>query len=433
MSLRVGIVGAGVAGLAAAYDLSRTGHAVTVFEAGPVAGGLASGFRAPGWDWPLERFYHHVFVSDHEVIRLAREVGLGDKTFFRRPITALWYKGRPYPFDSPMAVLRFPHLSWPQKFRFGIVGLYLRLTPRWQPLERHTAHAWLTRWMGSSAYSILWKPLLIGKFGDLYDQVNMAWFWARIHKRSPRLGYFEGGFQALADALVERVREQGGEFRFQTSAEAIVPWDGGLTIRAAGQAHDFDAVISTVSPGAMARLTPALPDEYLSRLRNLKSLGAVVLIVALKRRLTDGLYWINLQKDEGFPFLALVEHTNFIEPERYNGDHLVYMGDYLPPTHEYFQLSHEELLARFLPALRRFNPEFDPSWVRESWLFRERYAQPVVSVNYSRDIPALQTPVPGLYFASMSQVYPWDRGTNYAVELGRKAASMVAAAEARRS
>jgi protoporphyrinogen oxidase len=359
-------------------------------------------------------------------------VGLGDKTFFRRPVTALWYKGRPYPFDSPLAVLRFPHLSWFQKFRFGIVGLYLRLTPRWQSLERHTAHAWLTRWMGSSAYGILWKPLLIGKFGDLYDQVNMAWFWARIHKRSPRLGYFEGGFQALADALVEQVQQRGGAFHFQTPAEAIVPRDGGLTIRAAGQAHHFDAVISTVSPTVMARLAPALPDEYLTRLRNLKSLGAVVLIVALKHQLTNGLYWVNLQKDEGFPFLALVEHTNFIEPARYNGDHLVYMGDYPPPTHEYFQMSHEELLARFLPALKRFNPEFDPSWVQESWLFRERYAQPVVPVNYSQDIPALRTPIPGLYFASMSQVYPWDRGTNYAVELGHKAARLVMAAEAHR-
>jgi len=447
VSRRIGVVGAGVAGLTAAYDLTKTGHAVTLFEAGPVAGGLASGFRAPGWDWPLERFYHHIFVSDDQVIALAQEVGLGDKTFFRRPITALWYKGKAHPFDNYLRAALFPHLPWLDKVRAAPVALYLRFTRNWRPLEKVTAHEWLIRWLGQRGYQILFEPLLIGKFGDAYKEVNMAWMWARIHKRSSRLGYFEGGFQALADALVERIRAQGGSIHFHTPVEAIIPEDGGLTVRVAGQAHDpvwatpvpgsgvaqgetdahrFDAVIVTVSPALMTRLVPALPGDYLGRLRNLKSLGAVALIVALKHQLTQGFYWINLQKDEGFPFLALVEHTNFIEPSHYGGDHLVYMGDYLPPTHEYFQLSQEELLARFLPALKRFNPDFDPSWVRGSWLFRERYAQPVVPVNYSQDIPDLRTPIPGLFFASMSQVYPWDRGTNYAVELGHKAARLAA-------
>jgi protoporphyrinogen oxidase len=165
-----------------------------------------------------------------------------------------------------------------------------------------------------------------------------------------------------------------------------------------------------------------LPGDYLEGLKKLKSMGAVVLILALKRRLTDGHYWINLPKGEGFPFLGLVEHTNFVEPEHYGGDHLVYCGDYLNPDHEYFSLSQTELLARFLPALARFNPDFKPDWVRASWLFREKYAQPVPPVNHSYNIPDLATPIPGLYWASMSQVYPWDRGTNYAVEIGQEVA-----------
>jgi hypothetical protein len=75
--------------------------------------------------------------------------------------------------------------------------------------------------------------------------------------------------------------------------------------------------------------------------------------------------------------------------------------------------------------LTRINPNFKPDWVRKSWLFRTHYAQPVPLLNHSKNIPAIQTPIPGLYFASMSQVYPWDRGTNYAVEIGRRAAKIM--------
>jgi protoporphyrinogen oxidase len=170
---------------------------------------------------------------------------------------------------------------------------------------------------------------------------------------------------------------------------------------------------------------PTLPDDYLSTLGELNSLGAVVLVLALKRQLTPGLYWMQGMNKAEVPFLALVEHTNFIGPEHYGGDHLIYCGDYLPPEHEYFRLSHADLLEHFLPALRQFNPDFQPDWVRDSWLHREPYAQPVVGLNHSQRIPPLATPLHGLYWASMSQVYPWDRGTNYAVELGERAAQEV--------
>jgi protoporphyrinogen oxidase len=156
-------------------------------------------------------------------------------------------------------------------------------------------------------------------------------------------------------------------------------------------------------------------------------MGAVVLILSLKHQLSEsGIYWHNLPKGEGFPFLAMCEHTNFVSPEYFGGDHIIYCGDYLPPDHEYFTLSQDELLARFVPSLAHFNPKFDPSWVKQSWLFREVYAQPVPLVNHAPNIPDVRTPIPGLYLASMSQVYPWDRGTNYAVELGRRVARYVA-------
>jgi protoporphyrinogen oxidase len=267
---------------------------------------------------------------------------------------------------------------------------------------------------------------LVGKFGDYYQDVNMAWMWARLHKRTPHLGYFVGGFQAFADALADRVGARGADVRLNTPIHGIEPIpEGGLRLTTPAGDEVFDRIIATVSPGLLGRLAPTLPPDYLEGLNRLKSMGAVVLILALKQRLTEGHYWINLPKGEGFPFLALVEHTNYVDSKHYGGDHVIYCGDYLKPDHEYFDLSHEALLDRFLPSLPRLNSDFKPEWVRESWLFREKYAQPVPPVNHSHNIPDLATPIPGLYWASMSQVYPWDRGTNYAVEIGQEVARRV--------
>lgn len=417
--MKIGIIGAGFAGLTAAYELTKGDHEVTLYEKDAVVGGLASGFKDKRWEWAPERFYHHWFASDADVIGLIAELGLKDKLFFPRPTTSIWYKGKAYPFDNYLRAALFPHLSLMDKIRAAPVAICLRLTRNWQPLEKVTAHEWLTRWLGQRGYQILFEPLLVGKMGEYYQEVNMAWMWARLYKRSPSLGYIVGGFQALADALLERVRVQGGTVYLNSPVHEIRPATrGGLRLRTAEGEVVFDRVVSTVSPQAMLRLAPDLPTDYQAQLRELRSLGALALILALDRPLTQGHYWINLPKAE-FPFLALVEHTNYIDPAHYGGDHLVYLGDYPPPGHEYFRLSKEELLERFLPHLPRFNPDFDPAWVRQSWLFREEYAQPVPLLNHSQKIPALRTPIPGLFWASMSQVYPWDRGTNYAVELGR--------------
>jgi protoporphyrinogen oxidase len=120
-----------------------------------------------------------------------------------------------------------------------------------------------------------------------------------------------------------------------------------------------------------------------------------------------------------------VEHTNYVSSEHFGGDHIIYCGDYLESGHEYFELSEAELLERFIPALKRFNPKFERGWIRKTWLHRTKYGQPVPLVKHSQNIPSIQTPINGLYFASMSQVYPWDRGTNYAVEIGREAANLI--------
>jgi protoporphyrinogen oxidase len=436
--LRIAVLGGGLAGLSAAYDLTRQPLSandprpeVVVLESAGELGGLAAGFRGrPAWEWPLEHFYHHLFTNDDAIIGLTREIGLGHLLEIYRPTTVMHHAGRNYPFDSPLRLLQYPHLSLPRKLRMGMVLAYLKYHPRppWQKFDGILADAWLARWMGEPGYDAVWRPMLQGKFGPYYEEVNLAWFWARVYKRTPKLAYYRGGFQAFVNGLAERVRAQGAEVRTGARVTCIRAAEGGsFTLEVEGEAPaHYDAVIATVGPGLMERLAPDLPADYLGGLKRLTSLGAVVLTVALDRQLmADGAYWVNLPKKEGFPFLALVEHTNMVAPAHYGGDHLLYLGDYLPPDHRYFDMTAEELLEEFLPYLSRFNPAFARSWVTGAWLHSARYAQPVPPVGYAAMIPDVRTPLRGLYFASMSQVYPWDRGTNYAVEMGRRVAGMV--------
>lgn len=424
----IAILGAGFGGMAAAYDLVRAGHRVTIYEAADFPGGLASGFKEPHWDWTVEKFYHHWFASDRHMLGLIDELGWRERVLFPRPFTVMEYKGKFYPFDSILKAILFPGLGWGiNKARFGLVGLYLRLSNNWRSLEQHTVDTWMRKYAGDVVYKLMWQPLLNGKFGEGYARhVNMAWMWARLKARTTHLGTYQGGFQQFADDFAAHLRTMGVELRLSTSVECIEAGSGQLTLYTSHGPQSFDQCLVTTSPAQLARLAPALPSQYLQGLLDLKSMGAVVMVLALKHQLSpEGYYWYNLPKSAGYPFLALVEHTNFVPKEHFGGDHIVYAGDYLDPDHPYFKMDQEELLAQFLPSFQRFNPAFQPDWVRKVWLFRTAYAQPVPLVNHSKNIPAIQTPLSGLYFASMSQVYPWDRGTNFAVEIGRRAAGLM--------
>lgn len=425
---KIAILGAGFGGMAAAYDLVRAGNQVTIFDAADYAGGLASGIREPNWDWSVEKFYHHWFASDRHMLGLIDELGWSQRVLFPRPYTVMYHKGKFYPFDSILKAILFPGLGWGiNKARFGFVGLYLRLTNNWQGLEKHTVNAWMRKYAGDFVYELMWQPLMNGKFGEGYaTQVNMAWMWARLKARTTRLGTYQGGFQQFADDFIAHLRTLGVEVRLSTPVERIESDNSGLILLSPSGPQTYDQCLVTSSPAQLARLAPALPPAYLQGLLDLKSMGAVVMTLALKQQLSrEGYYWYNIPKSAGFPFLALVEHTNFVPKEHFGGDHIVYVGDYLEPDHEYFHLDQEELLKRFLPSFKFFNPDFKPEWVRKTWLSRTAYAQPVPLVNHSRNIPAIQTPLSGMFFASMSQVYPWDRGTNFAVEIGRRAAALM--------
>ncbi len=394
--MKIAIIGGGFTGLTAAYELVKRGHRVTIFEKDVSLGGLAHGFKRAGWDWHLEAAYHHLFTNDTAILGLIKELELSNKLLIKRPITATIWNGRIYPLDTPMNLLRFPGLPLVDRLRTGLLLASIKINPFWSPFEWMTAKQLFLTIGGRAAWETIWEPLMVGKFGSYADRVAASWLWARIKKRTPKLCYMEGGFHTLVTALAQAIKKRGGVILTSTTVDTF------------DQLDQFDRTLLTIP---MPTIIPHL--------------HAQTLMLETKEPILKDVYWLNIT-DRSFPFLAVVAHTNLVDKSHYGGHHITYFGNYLPDGHPYLRLSAKELLKIFQPFIQKLNPRFGSSLCTlHSALFTGWYAQPVHELRYSQKAPRLETPTKGLYLANIDSIYPWDRGTNYAVELGIKAAHAI--------
>jgi protoporphyrinogen oxidase len=278
--------------------------------------------------------------------------------------------------------------------------------------------------MGPEVYRVFWGPLLRAKFGDYAESVAMPWFWSRVHLRSQRLGYLRGGFYRLYARLAQLLDEAGATVCLSTEVRAIRARETGVCVETAEGELVFDRLLVTTPTRVFTRLAQDLPEDYRAMYDWGDFYGAHSVILGLNHQLMNHVYWLSIH-DREFPFLAVVEHTNYMPPSDYGGMHIVYLGNYLPMSDPLFRRPDEEVLDEFLRALPRINPAFDPSWVQESHVFKAPYAQPIVTVDFHRHIPPHATPIPGVYLANMFQVYPQDRGQNYSVRMANRVAAQM--------
>jgi protoporphyrinogen oxidase len=455
--MRVAVLGAGMAGLAAAHRLTKLGHRVDVYERWPGLGGQAATIDV-GDGVLVERYYHHLFTSDLDIADLCAEIGCELETW---PSTVgMFTDGRLHPFTTPLDLLRYrPMAPW-NRVRMGLAVLWLqRRADSVEPFESQTVKHWVVRAMGRQAWEKVWGPLMHGKFGERAGDISMSWLWAKLRNRRQASGkearqellvYPRGSFESIFVRLRDLITERGGRVLIDRPA-ALLAREGGSFLVTPGapdsfrRGHDprrfdragdperYDAVVATVPTDIFEQLLdPGLAaeigEDYLGRARSTAYYAALCLLIELDRRFHP-FYWTNVA-DRDLGFIGLIEHTNLVPPDRYAGRRFLYVANYLPRDHELLAKDMDELLALYEPGLRRVNPAFDRSWIRASWLFREPAAQPVILPNHRRRMPPYETGVPGLLLANTTQVYPDDRGTNYAVREAEEAVATLLAGAA---
>jgi protoporphyrinogen oxidase len=428
---RVAIVGGGFTGLSAALELSKKGYAVHIFESEDDIGGLAGTFELePGVR--VEKFYHHWFSSDVHILTLIEELGLLEKVTFKNSNTGFYYANTIFRLSSPLDLLRFSPLPMLDRIRVGLMALYARRIEDWKSLESQTAANWIIKVAGKRAFETVWGPLLKGKFGSESEHVSAVWFWnklklrggSRDSKGKEQLAYFDGTFGSLTDSIREALLERGVEIHLNSSVERLLI-ENGVTrgLRVNGEDFLCKKVLVTAPLPTFLELTEELPPVYVEQLEKIRFLGNICLVLRLKKSLSDS-YWLNVS-DPDFPFVGIVEHTQIDSTANYGDSHIVYLSKYLSIEDELYSYSPEELLVFALPHIQRLFPEFQADWILQSYLWKAKYSQPVISLHYSELVPDCLTPIEGLYLATMAQVYPEDRGTNYAVRLGKEAADEI--------
>ncbi len=438
--MRVGVIGGGATGLAAAYELGLRGHHAEVFESAPFLGGQASTFPVNGV--PLERGYHHLFRSDTSMIDLIGELGLTHRLKWIDSNVGYYANGRLWKFTSPVDLLMFRPMPLLDRIRLGLLTLGLQRRKEWASLEQTTATEWLLAHGGRKVYGAIFEPMLRGKFGRYHDQITMAWLWNKFALRTAsrgkglagkfkeQLAYPTGSFGEIFDVLADRIRQQGGEIHVSSGVREVVVEEGrvrGLTVSVGGgepERRDYDQVLATVPSFIFPRLVPELPADYLSKLTDKVYLSAVLVILVLDRPLSPH-YWTYVG-DRSLPFLGIIEHTNFIPAEHYGGAHIVYLTNYLERDDPLYKMTPDELYREYVQHLKKINPAFDESWVTEYHHHKVDAAQPIVTRGYSETIPSHRTPIRDLYLANTTQIYPEDRGTNYSVRMGRQVAALMA-------
>jgi protoporphyrinogen oxidase len=424
----VAVIGGGFTGLAAALELARAGASVTLMEAESSLGGLAGSFDLG--ETSLERFYHHWFSSDIHIAELIDELGASELVSYRTSRTGLYYAQSFFRLSNPLDVMRFSPLSIVDRIRLGLMVLRVRGLRDWRELEAVTAKEWLIKLAGPQVYRVVWEPLLAGKFGLWADRISAVWFWNKIVLRggsrnsrgSEELAYFMGGFQKLTSLIRDEIIARGGRVRLNCHVLGLECDRGAvIAVKTTQGTMPVSSVLATPALPIVADLLQNhVPESFTKSLRRIEYLANICLVLELDRSLSQ-FYWLNVN-DPDFPFVGIIEHTNMESTDNYAGKHVVYLSKYLSADHPLYRMNADELAQYALPHVRRMFPCFDPSWIKASHAWSARYAQPIVEKNYSRLIPPRRVPLANMWLCSMAQIYPEDRGTNYAVREGRACA-----------
>lgn len=424
--MRVAIIGGGFTGLGAAYFLKKKYGAdvdITIYESNPQLGGLATGFNVPGWEWSIEKYIHHWFLTDTCVLDIIKEIGKSQKLIVRETKSSCFYKGATARLDSASSLLTFPFVPLKDRIRMGAVLALLRADSNYHHYEGQTAEHFIKKYMGKQAYEKVWHPLLEGKFGKWASHIDAAWFWGRVNPRTKKLAYYAGGFQNFTSDLGNFLKNKGVKIFLDTKVSKITKHTT-FKVTLENSFHEYDRVI-LATPLSVASKLVNFPKEYVEKYDKIHFIGAQYYVLELdKPFLPGGTYWLNVNHAD-FPFMLVAEHTNFIDKKYYGNKHVIWVGKYLDYENPLWNMSEPEYYDLVIKHLSKINSSFSDSNVLRKFFFKGKDAQHIVSVGYPALRPPLESPIPGLYMGNISNIYPLDRSTNNGMLIGKEIAEMI--------
>lgn len=431
--MKIGIIGAGYSGLTIAKELEENGQEVTIFEKNDYVGGMVDTVEICGTR--LEKYYRHIFKSDREAIKLIKEMGLENELIW--PATKMGYltNKRAYLFGTPISLLKYKPLKLIQKLRFGFNVIHIKLINDYKKLEKVTAEKWLKDRIGDKVYSQVWEPLLISKFGEKKDQISMAWLWGKIKLRSTsstpegeQLGYIKGSYQKLTDNFYKYLLNKNVDIKLETSVKEVIKDNDKYIVKYTRnekeEKEEFDVIVSTIDYKDFEKLFDKyMNEEEKQKIQKVNYTSARTMMIVANKSFSP-FYWLNIG-DNDIPFGGIIEHTNFIDKSNYDNNHILYISNYMTEDNKLYNVSKEELLKEYMKSLTKINKEFTMENVKEYHVYDEKYAQPIIECNYSNYIMEDKLKNENIYLCTMPQIYPEDRGMNYAIRLGNKIANEV--------
>lgn len=431
--MKIGIIGAGYSGLTIAKELEENGQEVTIFEKNDYVGGMVDTVEICGTR--LEKYYRHIFKSDREAIKLIKEMGLESELIW--PATKMGYLSnkKPYLFGTPISLLKFKPLNLIQKLRFGFNVIHIKLINDYKKLEKVTAEKWLKDRIGDKVYSQVWEPLLISKFGEEKDQISMAWLWGKIKLRSTsstpegeQLGYIKGSYQKLTDNFYKYLLNKNVDIKLETSVKEVTKENDKYIVKYTRNEKEekekFDVIVSTIDYKGFEKLFDKyMNEEEKQKIQKVNYTSARTMMIVANKSFSP-FYWLNIG-DNDIPFGGIIEHTNFIDKSNYDNNHILYISNYMTEDNKLYNVSKEELLKEYMKSLTKINKEFTMENIKDYYVFDEKYAQPIIECNYSEYIMNDKLEKEKIYLCTMPQIYPEDRGMNYAIRSGINLANKI--------
>jgi len=426
------IFGGGLTGLSAAHYLSETNNEIIILEKEERVGGLAGGFKLPQWNWELERAYHHIFKNDKAILDLSNEIGFNSFTFSTPTTASLFGRKNNYRIfsvDSPKDFLLLPELSFLSKIRAGFTLIFLKLSPYLGWYEKISSSEFLKKTMGGEVWKVLWEQLFQKKFGKYANRIRASFIWARIKKRTQQLGYPTGGFQTFVNTVAQANTRKGVSIVTSTSVQSVKKVGEQYEVKttnSSGELNIFktDIILSTLPfPVSCIVMKDILGEVYVKEQGKRKYLFAINLILKTKEPILEKTYWLNVGAKD-VPIMGIIQHTNFINPKEYGGDNICYIAWYVEDKSDLLKKNEKEMLDFILPHLRNIAPYFKevPEVIG---FFKAPYAQPIFDAEFMTIPRSFSTSAKNVYVANMDMTYPYDRGTNYAVKLGKDASAVI--------